>query len=193
MYYVSMTAATQDSGARGRTRRAILDAAVRTLAADQNASLGDIAEAADVGRTTLHRYFPERTDLIAALDAEATSLLDDAVTRARLDNGPADKALVRLALEYLELGDMLNLVFNEVCLTDEAQWSADETSQPLYELVVRGHAEGAVDPAMPPDWVDGVLWSVLYMAWMSRNDANYSRQEIAQLVERSLSKLVAAP
>ena len=55
------------TGARGRTRKAILDAAIGVLATDPAASLGQIADAADVGRTTLHRYFPERADLLTAL------------------------------------------------------------------------------------------------------------------------------
>ena len=60
-----------ETGTRGRTRKAILDAAIRVLAADPSASLGQIADAADVGRTTLHRYFPDRAELLAAVMQEA--------------------------------------------------------------------------------------------------------------------------
>ncbi|WP_159149695.1 TetR family transcriptional regulator, partial [Dietzia lutea] len=49
-----------ETGARARTRSAILDAAVEVLAEDRQASMADIATAAQVGRTTVHRYFPER-------------------------------------------------------------------------------------------------------------------------------------
>jgi AcrR family transcriptional regulator len=62
-----------ESGTRARTRRAILDAAVVLLAGDPTASLGDVAAAAGVGRTTVHRYFPERSDLLAAI---STDVLD---------------------------------------------------------------------------------------------------------------------
>ncbi len=43
---------------RNRTERAILEAAVSVLARDRAATLPQIAQAAGVGRTTLHRYFP---------------------------------------------------------------------------------------------------------------------------------------
>ena len=50
-----------EGGPRTRTRRAILEAAMVVLAENGTASLADIASAAEVGRSTLHRYFPERS------------------------------------------------------------------------------------------------------------------------------------
>ncbi|MEU1179064.1 helix-turn-helix domain-containing protein [Streptomyces sp. NPDC005820] len=52
------------------TRRAILDAAITLLATDPTASLSEVAAAAGVGRTTVHRYFPERSDLLAAIGVD---------------------------------------------------------------------------------------------------------------------------
>lgn len=48
----------RETGARERTRGAIVDAAIARLAADAGAPLSDIAAAARVSRTTVHRYFP---------------------------------------------------------------------------------------------------------------------------------------
>ena len=56
-----------ESATRTRTRQAILAAAVTVFARDPSAALGEVAAAAGVGRTTLHRYFAERSDLLAAL------------------------------------------------------------------------------------------------------------------------------
>jgi AcrR family transcriptional regulator len=53
-----------------RTRRAILDAAQELLQVDQEASHAEIAKAADVGRASVYRHFPERSDLVAALLVE---------------------------------------------------------------------------------------------------------------------------
>lgn len=59
------------SRAKERTRRAILDAAAAVLARNPAASIGEIAEAAETVRSTVHRHFPERADLISALQAYA--------------------------------------------------------------------------------------------------------------------------
>ena len=79
---------------RGRTRKAILDAAMTVLADNPAAPLADIATAADVGRSTVHRYFPERIDLIRALAVHVHALSSAAIEQADPDlrtagRGPA--------------------------------------------------------------------------------------------------------
>ncbi len=182
---------TAETGARHRTRRAILDAATRALAADPQAPLGEIAEAADVGRTTLHRYFPERSDLIAALGQDATARLDVALTRARLTESLAVDALVRLCHEYLELGDLLNLIFTGVCIPEDAD--ADATADAAMKaLTERGHTDGSLDPDMTADWIVNVLWALLYTSWEVLGRGG-SRREVVGLAERTLRKAVAGP
>ncbi|MBQ1052796.1 TetR family transcriptional regulator, partial [Micromonospora sp. C51] len=61
---------TEETGSRARTRQAILQAAIEVLSRNPAASLGEIATAAQVGRTTLHRYFAERSDLLAGVVEE---------------------------------------------------------------------------------------------------------------------------
>ncbi|SFF15573.1 DNA-binding transcriptional regulator, AcrR family [Actinoplanes philippinensis] len=173
------------SGSRARTRQAILDAAIEVLARNPAASLGDVAEAADVGRTTLHRYFPERGDLIAALRAEATARLDRAGDRARLGEGPGGTALVRLCQEYFDLGDVLSLLFREQ-VEDEAG-SCDED---FDAMVRRGHADGSIDPELPPVWVQNLVWSQLYAGWSYQSEHGASRHDALRLVLRCVSGAV---
>ena len=68
---------------RTRTRNAILEAALAVLTENAGASLGDVADAAKVARSTLHRYFPERTNLVAALNQFAEEQIAAATKRAR--------------------------------------------------------------------------------------------------------------
>src|SRR5882757_6373178 len=102
---------SNDGGARSRTRRAILDAAMSVLAEQPTASLGDIAAAAEVGRSTLHRYFAERSDLLRALALHVHALSNAAIERAEPDCGPPVEALRRVVECQLDLGPIVSFVF----------------------------------------------------------------------------------
>jgi AcrR family transcriptional regulator len=185
--------AAPESGTRARTRRAILDAAVRVLSHQSNASLAEVAAAAGVGRTTMHRYFPERADLLAGISGDLLEQVAEATHRARPDLGSAMAALERLCQAYFALGDGLLLTMNEPGLfTDPAWQEVSESDRALLQLVERGHAEGTIDPDLSPVWVQSVLWALLYAGWMHARDDEVPEHDALALCLRTLRKAVAA-
>src|SRR4051812_50104288 len=70
-----------------RNEARILDAASQLLGHTPEASLGDIAAAAGVSRSTLYRRFPSRAELLAALERReeepGAELRDDAMPAGR--------------------------------------------------------------------------------------------------------------
>lgn len=185
-------AATRESATRARTRRAILDAAVSVLTADHSASLGDVAEAAGVGRTTVHRYFPERSDLLAAIGTDVCDRVAAAADRARLDDGPASEALERLCLEYFELGDRLLLLYD---VPQFVAWSGIEEESAadlsLLALIRRGQQDGTLDPEVDAGWLQDVMWALLYAAWTQARDQGTPKHTALSLCLRTLRKAVA--
>lgn len=180
----AMSTTEAETGTRSRTRQAILTAAVKTLAADSGASLGDIAVEAGVGRTTVHRYFPERSDLMAAVATECARRLQEADVRARLDVGPGREAVLRVCREYFDLGDVLSLIFHGVVqLDDPPDGCVDDSSVKAFE---RGQADGSIDAAQPVAWLSSMLWCVLYAGWSWTNESGGSRHDALDLVVRSL-------
>ncbi len=181
-----------ESRTRTRTRRAILDAAVHVLARDASASLSEVASEAGVGRTTVHRYFPERADLLAALIVHANERVGEATHRAELHHGSAIDALGRLCREYFELGDVLTVMF-----TGAIGRMEDEPEQPhdraLIALIHRGRDEGTLDPALSEAWTLSMLWTMLYTAWSLMREQSMPRHEALDHALRCLHKAVAAP
>jgi AcrR family transcriptional regulator len=182
-----------ESATRTRTRRAILDAAVTVLARDPSASLAEVAAAADVGRTTLHRYFAERSDLMSALAVHTLEQIAHATERAELAHGPAVEALGRVCREYFELGDVLTLMFNDPAIGSDPAYEQElEHDRCLIELIERGQADGTIDPALPPPWLQYTLWALLYSAWSSMREQSLPRHQALELCVRSLAKVAAA-
>lgn len=182
-----------ETGARARTRRAILDAAVGVLSGDATASLSEVARAAEVGRTTLHRYFPERSDLLRALSQEAVAAVVAALERARPDDDTGLEALQRICRELFDLGDLMMMVFNQAQFAELLDWESAPWADQAQELVVaRGHDDGSIDPGFPPAWVINLVWTLLYSGWSYVTDQKATRHEALDLTLRCLTRSVSS-
>jgi AcrR family transcriptional regulator len=181
------------TGVRVRTRRAIVAAALDVLAENAQASLAEVATAAEVSRTTVHRYFPERSDLLDAVRGEIVEQVTAATRRARLDQGGAPAALARVCRELFELGSVLTVLFNGVVEISDEEWErhTGEAERELRSTIERGHAEHSIDPGLTADWLENFVWAVLYTAWMYARQQDGPRQDALDQSLRSLRKTLA--
>lgn len=188
------TAHERETAARSRTRRAILDAAIQVLGCNPGAPMSEVAAAAGVGRTTLHRYFAERSELLAALGSEALAQVARAAERARLDDGTAIAALERLVRELFDLGDLLMLVFNNATAQSSEEWEVEtDADRAFVALIERGGADGTLDPALPPTWAQNALWALLYSGWEYTRAHEVTRHEALDLTVRTVLRVVRPP
>jgi AcrR family transcriptional regulator len=153
-------------------REVVLRAAAALLATDSGASLAEIAAAAGVGRTTVHRTFPTRGDLLTALALEAVDRLTGALTAARLDDGPATDVLARVVEEVLPLADELAFLDSGPEVWDlpqmrDAWWSVTAS---LDSLVQRGQLEGDIRGDIPAEVVVEAFTGILLGVWNGVRD-----------------------
>jgi AcrR family transcriptional regulator len=173
-----------------RTRGLIIDAGIEVLAERPSATLAEIADAADVSRSTLHRHFADRNDLLAAIDAECRTRFDRAAAAARLGEGEALDAMDRLAQEYLGLGPVLGLVFADDALVDPDEWAEEAPNGGLTAVVAGGRDAGGLDPALSTEWTETTFWTLLFGAWLSLQSGT-SRRDVAFQLSRTLRKAFA--
>src|SRR5262245_66641957 len=69
-----------------RVKRPLLDVVAEVLVADPAASLAEVAAAAGIGRTTLHKHYATRDDLVTAVAHRAMDLWEQAVDRIADDS-----------------------------------------------------------------------------------------------------------
>jgi AcrR family transcriptional regulator len=173
---------------RSRTRGAILAAAASVLARDRAATLPDIAEAAGVGRTTLHRYFPDRESLIEAAVEDSIQAIYQSVAEAALHQGPSMDAMRRAVGAMVAVGDRLMFVFGDprVLQGYRAPDGVVPPSDPVLDLIERGQAEGAFDPEVSASWIQHVLWVLVYRGCEDADSGELPRHGITATVIRTL-------
>lgn len=192
--------ASEVSATRERTRRAILAAAIPTLVGKPTASLGEVADAAGVARSTLHRYFPDRAALVAALNGHVEAEYAAAIERSRPDEGTGLEAYRRICDEMFAVDAFAWwLQHTEPQATDDSadgDGSCDDSSgtqvdDRLADVVRRGHDDGTIDASLDPDWLVNHIWAVLYAAWHLQGPRR-SRQQVREIAMTTLTKAAAA-
>ncbi|MEV2276687.1 TetR family transcriptional regulator [Nocardiopsis sp. NPDC049922] len=184
--------AMDETRTRARTRRAILEAAVEVLGDNSAAPLSEVARTAGVARSTLQRYFPERSDLTCALGEYVEELINEATERARTTDGTAIEAFSRLVAEYFGVRKAILAAFGD---QDAVRAPADYESGPadlaLFDLIERGHEDGTIDPRITPLWAQQLLWSGLYAGAVYVDVARVPAFEALNMCLLSLVKAVS--
>lgn len=182
-----------ESGVRARTRAAVVDAALGVWARDWSASLADVAAAAAVSRSTLHRYFPDRQALVEAARDRAVSALDtSARTALRGVTAPADQLDV-LMRAMVDAGDAILFLFSDPHrFTELWQEGVDEHAE-LREIVEQAQAEGMLVDDVHPDWVISMFYSVVYVAAESVNTGVLPRHRAGDVSVRGFFGGVGVP
>lgn len=148
-----------------RSVRAIIEAAERVLAVDPGASVEQIAEAAGLTRTTVHRRFSSRQAIIDALAVSAKQELAEAIAAARTEQSPALVALHRVTEYVLRTkGRWKFTLVNPLADTSAAHETWAEINADTLELFARAKSEGLIAPEADLEWVRQVYYALLHEA-----------------------------
>ncbi|WP_232847880.1 TetR/AcrR family transcriptional regulator [Occultella kanbiaonis] len=185
-----MTTDQIERGARARTRAAILDAAAAVWARDYSASFGAIAERAEVSRSTLHRYFPDRQALVDALLLDSLNCLEtvDATDTTSADPMDALEAYLRTGIE---IGDRVIFLYADPDrFAENPNWPSDDSDDGLTPLLDRARAEGAIAADIPNAWAANLFYAILYTA-AEVSAGDIPRHVAADLAVRSFRRSVS--
>ncbi|MFD3925550.1 MULTISPECIES: TetR/AcrR family transcriptional regulator [unclassified Streptomyces] len=146
---------------------AVLERAIRVIAEDRGASMGDIAARVGVSRATLTRLFSTREGMIDAMGRRILAHCEEVLEEARLDEAPVDEALAVLVRNYDVLAQLWSVVYVEADVLGVAELSdaADAVVERITAFVVRGQREGLFRTDMPAMWLASTLCSLAECAW----------------------------
>lgn len=146
-------------------RPSLLDVAAGVLVTDPAASLAEVAEAAGIGRTTLHKHYATRDDLLCAVGHRAIDLWEQAVAGAG-GGGDPDGGLRALVTAMIPIGPQLAFLwrtpaFDHVGDLGE-RWLAVEAR--CLAVLKRAQDLGALAAGVPDWWLLQMLYSIVYVA-----------------------------
>ncbi|MFE7189909.1 TetR/AcrR family transcriptional regulator [Kitasatospora sp. NPDC057541] len=145
-----------------RSIRAILAAAERVLAQTPGASMEQIAEAAGVTRTTVHRRFANRQALIDALTAEAAAKLAEAIEDGHPETAPPLVALHRTTANVLRVKAAWGFALGPaVAHSEEAARTHREIAGRCLELLGRIREQGVIAADADLEWVRRVFYALI--------------------------------
>ncbi len=171
----------------------LLETATRVLLTDPSASLGDVAKAAGIGRTTLHKRYPTRQDLVVALAESALDVVDEAVAGIDLTR-PTHDVLDRLVTTLVPLGPRLEFLLRFPGLEQDPRIAArlERLDQPFLAVVQAGQDTGRLRADLPAWWVLASLYAGVYSAWESIAAGRLAPLDAPKLVLTTVLKGVQA-
>lgn len=149
-----------------RNIEAILDAALDCLARNPEASIGEIAQAAGVGRVTLYGHFSSRAELVDAAFVRAIEGGEQTLGAVDLSGDPR-KALARLIESSWELVDRfraLLIAAQAVLPPGRIRALHADPMVRVNKLVERGQTEGVFRTDLPASWLVGTMHNVMHGA-----------------------------
>jgi AcrR family transcriptional regulator len=164
----------------------ILEAAERVFAADPSATLEAVAKAAGVARTTVHRRFSSRDDLLDALVDVVNAKLREAIAGANVETAPALVALYQLTVATLDLKVDWRASWQFVDLgSDGARGISPDNIAALDILLKRSLNAGLLRPGVDLRWARNVYMALIHEAATARS-GDESASEWANLIMQTL-------
>ncbi|RQX07270.1 TetR/AcrR family transcriptional regulator [Micromonospora inaquosa] len=177
-----------------RNSSAILDAAVRLLDAQPDASLDAIASAAGVTRQTVYAHFPSREHLMAAVVQRITDEAVAAMDAADPDTGSATEALIRVLNAGAQTAGRYPVLIQQIASLPVSPHVDEERHAPVADrinrVIQRGQTSGEFDTGLPAGWLAAITIKLGHAAGEEVDAGRMTPAEAAEALRTVLIRML---
>lgn len=172
----------------------LYDPLARVLARQPGSSMQEIATAAGVSRTTLHRAFGDRETLVERISAHALAECERLFDEAGIDDAPVLEAFDRLLDSALAFARAYALLFTEPYVYRVPRLVEEITTQDerLGRFFARGQVDGVFRPDLPSRWLAYSVGAQLEAVWWAIEDGHVGSREAPRLLRATILGGIAA-
>ena len=153
------------SSRKKASQRSLLDIAAQTLVARPGASLAEVAEASGVSRTTLHKHYATREDLLHAVGHRAIDLWEQAVDGVADLAGAPDGGLSALTAALIPSGPQLAFLWRTPALDDaQLHERSKAVEKRCLAVLERAQERGVLRAGVPDWWLLETFYALIYVA-----------------------------
>ncbi|MCG5458633.1 TetR/AcrR family transcriptional regulator [Micromonospora sp. PSH03] len=177
-----------------RNYSAILDAAIRLLDAQPDASLDAIATDAGLTRQTVYAHFPSREHLMAAIVDRITDDAVAAMDAAEPDTGAAADALIRVLEAGAQIAARYPVLVQQIAAlpvspdVDVARHAP--VAERITRVIQRGQASGEFDRGLPADWLAAITIKIGHAAGEEVDAGRMTHAEAADALRTALLRVL---
>ena len=154
--------APQRADARKNVEKIVV-AAVDCLGRNPSASLGEIAQAAGVGRVTLYGHFPSREVLVETALIRVLADGDEVLESLDLTGDPVDalRSLIESSWRLMAQASAVLEAAQVVLSPGRIRTLHAKPERRANDLIRRGQAEGAFRTDLPAEWLAATMHHVM--------------------------------
>ena len=172
---------TVSHAARSTSVARIIDTAASVLAAHQNASIAEIADAAGLSRGTIYRHFPTRDALLRTLADSASTEVKQRLQDANLESVPIQDGIGRAARALVAVANRYPATLQDPTILGTKNPAIRE---PLTTLLQRGQADGRIRSDVPLDCLLESLLALVTACLRSGSHHGHGTEDVSAMIVR---------
>ena len=170
-----------------KSHNALMEAGLRLLNQNKEASLSDIASAAGVGRATLYRLFSNKDELVKAIALHCLELFDQATTPLESKARSVMHFMELLFETIMPMTDEFQFLMDLDYFADdipEVEEIANQIDKEMIELFDEGKREGSISKDLPSTWLNSYTEGLFISGWLQQKEHGADAKECARLAFR---------